>query len=63
MFPLKQLQIPRAPKGSPLAILLLILLPFPIGIPLALWLTSHRPLPNAPLAPPVPPTGTPKDSP
>ena len=40
----ENLQIPRMAKGRVIAVLILILLPFPVGIPLALWLRDHRDL-------------------
>ncbi len=32
----------RSPIGIAVAIVVLALLPFPVGIPLTVWLTGHR---------------------
>ena len=53
-FPTK-ISTRRMSVGRVLAVLALILLPFPVSIPLALWLTGHRHLPSSPRLPPPPP--------
>ncbi|MBS0171863.1 MAG: hypothetical protein JSR62_16065 [Nitrospira sp.] len=42
MFSMKYLQISQGSKWKTLALLVLIVLPFPVGIPLAVWLTSRH---------------------
>jgi len=54
MVSIKQLQISRGSKGTPLALLLLILLPFPVSIPLVLWLTGRDGPPDSPRGPLAP---------
>ena len=47
MYVLRKLQIPGMAHRRIIAVLILILLPFPVGIPLALWLRDHRSLSGA----------------
>lgn len=42
MFSTTFLQIIRMSAGKGLSVIALILLPFPVSIPLALWLTRHN---------------------
>lgn len=45
---------PRRPTGRILAVIALVLIPFPVSIPLSLWLTGQRHFPDSPdlLVPP-----------
>ena len=46
MLSTRHFQFLRMPTGRTVAVLALVLLPFPVGIPLALWLRGHRKLPD-----------------
>jgi len=39
---------PRRPAGRILAVIALVLIPFPVSIPLSLWLTGQRHFPDSP---------------
>lgn len=45
---------PRRPTGRILAVIALVLIPFPVSIPLSLWLTGQRHFPDSPDLPPPP---------
>lgn len=48
MFSISQIPMLRMATGRTMALLVLVLLPFPVSIPLALWLTGHRGLTSHP---------------
>lgn len=48
MFSMKYVRISPGSKWKTLALLVLIVLPFPVGIPLALWLTGRHASPVRP---------------
>ncbi len=49
-----QISTRRIPAARILALVTLVLLPFPVSIPLALWLTGRRHFPDSPELPPPP---------
>lgn len=55
---MRQLPMFRGAKERVLALLLLILLPFPISIPLVLWLTGRYGAADRPSRPRLPPPTT-----
>jgi len=44
----------RRPTGRILAVIALVLIPFPVSIPLSLWLTGRRHFSDSPDLPPPP---------
>ena len=42
MFPAKYAQVLRLSTGRMTALLVLVILPFPVSIPLAMWLTDRH---------------------
>ncbi len=57
MFSTTFLQILRMSAGKGLSVIALILLPFPVSIPLALWLTRHYSLGDGTLSAQAKPAG------
>ena len=45
---------PRRPAARILAVIALVLIPFPVSIPLSLWLTGRRHFSDSPDLPPPP---------
>ncbi len=54
MFPAKYAQVLRMSTGRMTALLVLVLLPFPVSIPLAIWLTDRHKTTDPARVPPTP---------
>lgn len=54
MFPAKYAQVLKMSTGRMTALLVLVLLPFPVSIPLAIWLTDRHKTTNPAMVPSTP---------
>ncbi len=54
MFPAKYAQVLKMSTGRMTALLVLVLLPFPVSIPLAIWLTDRHKTTNPARVPSTP---------